>query len=37
MASDVWEIMIPQICKDFYDWENRTWTILNYFKSLSDK
>ena len=23
MANTVWEILVPQICTDFYDWENR--------------
>ena len=26
MASKVLEILIPQICIDFHDWENRTCT-----------
>ena len=24
MANEVWKILIPQICKDFHDWKNRT-------------
>ena len=27
IADKVWEILTPQICKDFHDWENRTIMI----------
>ena len=36
MAKRVWEILIPQICMDFHDWENRTCSrklLLNLFQT----
>ena len=36
MANKVWEILIPQTCIDFHDWENRTCTrkvLLNVFQT----
>ena len=35
-SPDLWEILIPQICIDFHDWENCTSTrklLLNLFQT----